>query len=691
MFKNKKVISLFLFISGVIAVLLFQNCSKGFEATSARLSGQSAQLTSLDDGFKALSCIIGDRKLAPGEFIEGYERERVLSPETCRLVMRTCLSNGSFDGTVPLADTCASDCLAPNGETIRQGEEFISFSRTTGSVGECNQAMIVSKCTGGAISPAPAGSRTCKTPDQMCEYPVDSRYAAPSGSKLNDTVMGFTKAQATFPDLCGQKISSSCQANGKWTPSSPLFAACTQSCLNPFTNTADTKDVLHYKSETEVEGECKPTTSKCQPETGTYIPAIRFRKCEVVSSLPAHYTFEKGQAFEKGKSFKTKTGSLTMQTDGNFVILAGESGIWSTMTNEPNLPAAGRVKFQEDGNLVIFSSTGYPMAHSNTHDKGEKLVLQSDNNLAIFDKGQKLIWSTYSHKLELPETITFYPGQFDLKAGERIRSKNGYIEMQTDGNFVISEPNGTAWWGTSYQMAGIPNILSAKRAIFQGDGNLVLFDADGIPLASTNSAYKAKRLVFQTDKNLVAIDESGTAFWSIQKEGFKAPTFGKLRPIFELSDQTNGNQVQHLYSLLESEGRFETKTGTIFYLVASIEKGAGTVLPPASEAKDFLQTVGRCQLSGGYYRLVTTGACESGQPVYEGLLGWIFKTKQTDTEELYECRKDVGSLFHYRYMTNKVGCKEFSGKDENPTIGFVPNKADPQNQRISIYVPFPAR
>lgn len=98
-----------------------------------------------------------------------------------------------------------------------------------------------------------------------------------------------------------------------------------------------------------------------------------------------------------------------------------------------------------------------------------------------------------------------------LSTGQSITSSNGKykLELQTDGNLVLTGPAGVAW-------ATATEGKSVARADMQADGNLVLYTADnGVVWASDTQDKPGAHLVLQDDRNIVLYAVDGTTvLWS---------------------------------------------------------------------------------------------------------------------------------------------------------------------------------
>jgi hypothetical protein len=98
---------------------------------------------------------------------------------------------------------------------------------------------------------------------------------------------------------------------------------------------------------------------------------------------------------------------LIMQGDGNLVLYEGvmtppRRAVWSTNTwNLPPERRPNRADMQQDGNFVLYSTTGAEWA-SGTHTfPGSRLILQDDRNLVIYDPNNIARWSSNSKHVDL--------------------------------------------------------------------------------------------------------------------------------------------------------------------------------------------------------------------------------------------------------------------------------------------------
>jgi nucleoid-associated protein YgaU len=92
---------------------------------------------------------------------------------------------------------------------------------------------------------------------------------------------------------------------------------------------------------------------------------------------------QKGEKLEVGGKLTSSNGAyeVVLQDDGNLVLYAAETAVWSTETNGQNVV---RAEVQEDGNFVLYTPDK-PVWHSDTKGaKDVRLILQDDRNLVLY-------------------------------------------------------------------------------------------------------------------------------------------------------------------------------------------------------------------------------------------------------------------------------------------------------------------
>ncbi|WP_234111702.1 bulb-type lectin domain-containing protein [Chryseobacterium sp. R2A-55] len=85
--------------------------------------------------------------------------------------------------------------------------------------------------------------------------------------------------------------------------------------------------------------------------------------------------------------------TLRFQNDGNLVLYKnGNNPIWASQTHGN---ASKKFRFQDDGNLVIYDAADSAIWASNTNGKnGSYMVLQDDGNLVIYTINNQPVWAT---------------------------------------------------------------------------------------------------------------------------------------------------------------------------------------------------------------------------------------------------------------------------------------------------------
>ncbi|MER5698994.1 hypothetical protein ABT255_43870 [Streptomyces mirabilis] len=103
-------------------------------------------------------------------------------------------------------------------------------------------------------------------------------------------------------------------------------------------------------------------------------------------------------------------------------------------------------------------------------------------------------------------------GTYVLGPGESVASNRMRITMRTDGNLVITDENGVVHWSSH-------TLSEGAHAVFQGDGNFVVYNASQETLWSSNTAENpGAELVIQNDGNVVVLSTDGRALWAAGTE-----------------------------------------------------------------------------------------------------------------------------------------------------------------------------
>jgi hypothetical protein len=110
------------------------------------------------------------------------------------------------------------------------------------------------------------------------------------------------------------------------------------------------------------------------------------------SASAGQATLMPGQVLYGGQSLVDGPYTMAMQTDGNFVLYAGNQALWQSHTY-PN--PGSDVVMQTDGNLVVYSASGHALWQSGTYNQpGDYLAVQTDGNAVIYTPGGQARWAT---------------------------------------------------------------------------------------------------------------------------------------------------------------------------------------------------------------------------------------------------------------------------------------------------------
>ena len=126
-----------------------------------------------------------------------------------------------------------------------------------------------------------------------------------------------------------------------------------------------------------------------------------------------------------------------------------------------------------------------------------------------------------------------------LKPGDVVTSANGHyrLELQPDGNLVLSGPRGLAW-DSGTRGKGV------ATAEMQTDGNFVLYTADRGVVWSADTTGPGAHLVLQDDRNIVIVGADGTTvLWTPASYVTQAERADEDRAIAEQAAQEAARQA----------------------------------------------------------------------------------------------------------------------------------------------------
>ena len=139
-----------------------------------------------------------------------------------------------------------------------------------------------------------------------------------------------------------------------------------------------------------------------------------------------------------------------------------------------------------------------------------------------------------------------------LHVDERIYSPNLQysLVMQYAGNLVEYGPQGAVW--------ATPTSGANNYTAMQGDGNLVVYNSNGVALWQSNTGGHPSGdyvLVLQNDGNLVIFNPSGSPIWSnggiqtelVQHYLYPGQMIESPNRLYQLDMQNDGNLVEYYY------------------------------------------------------------------------------------------------------------------------------------------------
>ena len=341
----------------------------------------------------------------------------------------------------------------------------------------------------------------------------------------------------------------------------------TSSTSNPSTTKPKTRSVrkakpsLNTPKKTKTQTQTGSVTNKPTEKTSTRRTVNRTNRGGSNSVKSTNTTNATKGAIKTVPIFKegnTLLANQSLKAEGAWLTLEGEFVSWGA-------------RVLDDGSFIGFSS-GDGFFNSNTANSGPncELKMQSDGNLALYDKNNKLIWSSktnvelggnkYSAQDWKPVKLVLEPNLLvlysvtgkkvwtsdmptesirptpvnnsissgkSMKVNDRINSPDGkhYLVMQSDGNVVIyTTKNNNPIWATDTYGSG-----NGCHFDMQEDGHLVLYNAynEAIWASGTHvsrdskyaqKAWKPVKFVFENGGHLVLYSDTGKKVWSSKNE-----------------------------------------------------------------------------------------------------------------------------------------------------------------------------
>ncbi|AQX90542.1 MULTISPECIES: hypothetical protein [Elizabethkingia] len=230
-------------------------------------------------------------------------------------------------------------------------------------------------------------------------------------------------------------------------------------------------------------------------------------------------SFRPGSELTRNVWYNSSNGAynLIFQDDGNLVMYNSSGAIvWNSETESEG----NRAIFQRDGNLVIYNNEENAIFTTATNDQGAtSLNIHDDGNLVIYNNRGRALWSSQSgmtsNNEDYDNTETSYASSdlakgFSFNREEKIYSKNKmyYICFQNDGNLVFYR-NGyypQALWASGTDGRG-------SGAEFQNNGSLIVYDSYGRIIFNTNTQGKGGERLSIGNGNLVIYNYNNRPIW----------------------------------------------------------------------------------------------------------------------------------------------------------------------------------
>jgi hypothetical protein len=233
----------------------------------------------------------------------------------------------------------------------------------------------------------------------------------------------------------------------------------------------------------------------------------------VAAALPAlasaqTATLVSGGTLRAGQDIVSPDGhyELVMQSDGNLVeYIVGGRALWSTGTSGNG---GARAVLQTNGNLVVYAPSNAVLWSSNSHASGcAHLVVQDDGQVILATSSS--FWTNDAVQSYLQPGDVLQPG-WGLYSPP---PEEFHLIMQGDGNLVVYDADGRPLWNAGTE--GHPGAW----AVMQTDGNFVVYNTAGQPLWNAGTeGHGGAFAVIQGDGNLV-VYAGGKALWDTETNG----------------------------------------------------------------------------------------------------------------------------------------------------------------------------
>ena len=350
--------------------------------------------------------------------------------------------------------TCTYVVSAPESDQctvagLTDGSSYSFVVDATNAVGVGVESVASNTVTPGTPPAAPTSVQA----SAVTQSGATVSWTAPVASGL--PITGYS---VTGVPQCTMTASTSCTASGlsAYSTYSVCVAAVSAAGTGPSACSLTFQTLPNNEGNALSAGGTLGVDQALFSPSGTYFAVLQpdgnFVEYRVADG--ADYQFNGGSVVQwyTGTEGEPST-SLAMQTDGNLVLYASGTPLWSSSTA---LSANDRLAMQDDGNLVVYNSATVPLWSSD----GGRTPFQGDQ----------------------------LPAGFQLNTGQAIYSPSGTYDavMQADGNFVVYAVGGAAQWSTATGGSG------ATEVAMQADGNLVVYNPSKAVWAS-GTAPKQQR------------------------------------------------------------------------------------------------------------------------------------------------------------------------------------------------------
>jgi hypothetical protein len=239
-------------------------------------------------------------------------------------------------------------------------------------------------------------------------------------------------------------------------------------------------------------------------------------------------TLRPGERLAPGQArvSKNRRFALVMGRDGNLVVRDLKASRedpkrlrWTSQTSGVSGASAALLK---DGNLVVRKGRNVVFASGTSGNEDARLVVRNDGFAVLYSQdNQRKPWSSRSDLRQLNT------GQF-LRPGQTRRALDGSLELKMakeNGNLVLFDANGNPVW--SSQTGGHPGAFAAMQA----DGNLVVRATDGTTLYTSGThGGPGSSLRLLNGGNAVIVSPDYSPLWSAATDMFQLSAGQQLRP-----------------------------------------------------------------------------------------------------------------------------------------------------------------